>query len=121
MAPYRNYDYGLRGDREAMRGRYGGDFQRRSLGYDERFRPRTNRVTARYNLDYVYGNQGDRYPRNDNFGTGDRMDRIGDPRWYRRPYMTTGGTWTMRGSVDPIGYDFPTYGPNYGGRYPDEL
>lgn len=123
MVPYRNYDYGLRGARETMRGRYDRGYPGRRYysGYDERFRPRYNRVTARYNLDYVYGNQGDRYPRNYNFYTGDRMDRMGDERWYRYPYMTTGGTRTLRGSSYPTGYDYPSYGPNYGGRYPDEL
>ena len=53
--------------------------------------------------------------------TGDRMDRMGDERYYRRPYLTIGGTRTLRGSSFPTGYDYPVYGPDYGGRYPDEL
>ena len=46
---------------------------------------------------------------------------MGDERWYRRPYMTIGGSRTLRGVLLPTGYDYPDYGPNYGGRYPDEL
>ena len=125
MARYdRSYDYGLRGAREAAprpfrggprpRGRY-------DVMYDERSRPRTNRVTARYNTDYVYGARGQRYDRNFNMYTGDRMDRMGDERMYRRHYQTIGGTRTLRGSSSPTGYDYPDYGPSYGGRYPDEL
>jgi len=123
MARYRNYDYGLRGARDTMPGRFGGAPRRWAYdqGYEERRSPRPGRVTARYNLDYVYGAQGDRYPRNYNFYTGDRMDRMGDERWYRRPYITVAGTRTLRGSAYPTGYDYPDYGPNYGGRYPDEL
>jgi hypothetical protein len=125
MAPHRNYDYGLRGARDTTPPRFRGDYRMR--GYDAPYLrepgrpPRPNRVTARYNRDYVYGNEGERFPRNYNFYTGDRMDRMGDERWYRRPYMTTGGSWTLRGSAYPTGYDYPDYGPNYGGRYPDEL
>ncbi len=123
MGPYRSYDYGLRGARDTMPGRFRGDPRVRGYGYGDRDRdsPRPHRVTARYNLDYVYGDEGERHPRNYSFYTGDRMDRMGDERWYRRPYTTTGGSWTMRGSVYPTGYDYPDYGPAYGGRYPDEL
>lgn len=126
----RSYDYGLRGMRETARGRaprvvYGSDY--RGV-YDERAAPRYgNRVTARYNMDYVYGARGDRsaadygYPRNFHMYTGDRMDRMGDERYYRQPYMTTGGTRTLRGSNFPTGYDYPDYGPDYGGRFRNEV
>lgn len=121
--PFRSYDYGLRGFRETAPQRMRGGYETRGLGmgYDERSRPRTNRVTARYNDDYVYGARGQRYDRNYNMYTGDRMQRMGDERMYRHPYLTIGGTRTQRGSSFPTGYDYPDYGPNYGGRYPDEL
>lgn len=123
MAPYRNYDYGMRGMSDTTRGRFPRPPRMRAydFGFDERATTRPNRVTARYNLDYVEGYQGERRPRNYNFYTGDRMDRMGDERWYRRPYMTIGGSRTLRGAAYPTGYDYPDYGPNYGGRYPDEL
>lgn len=132
----RHYDYGLRGARQtggprygaAYEGRYGGAYRgegpRMSNPYDERGIPRVgNRVTARYNADYVYGARGlSGYDhRNYMMYTGDRPDRMGDERYYRRPYMTRAGTRTLRGSSFPTGYDAPDYGPNYGGRYPDEL
>jgi hypothetical protein len=59
-----------------------------------------NRVVARYNLDYVVGDHGPRYPRNPYPFTGDREDRVGDLRYYQRPYYTIGGTRTYRG-YDP--------------------
>lgn len=96
-------------------------------GYDPRMDERAgqrlgNRVTARYNMDYVYGARGARHDhRNYRMYTGDRPDRMGDERLYRRPYMTIGGTRTQRGGGYPVGYDGPDYGPDYGGRYPDEL
>lgn len=122
----RGYDYGLRGLPDAPRPSFRTG-PRQAAGYpdagDRRLgiRP-SSRVTARYNLDYVYGARGSsRYDRNFNMYTGDRPDRMGDERMYRQPYMTTGGTRTYRGSSEPTGYDQPTYGPSYGGRYPDEL
>lgn len=127
----RQYDFGLRGYRDTTRpmmddryrgarpgyGGYGRDF-------DERAAPemrRANRVTARYNMDYVTGHTGSPYDRNYRMYTGDRPGRMGDDRMMRRPYWTTGGSRTLRGSSYPTGYDFPDYGPSYGGRYPDEL
>jgi hypothetical protein len=128
----RQYDYGMRGFRQTTRpigwgrgpydrfGRYDAPYR---MTTDERSYPRgprPNRVTARYNLDYVVG-YPERYDQNYNMYTGDRMDRIGDERYYRRPYLTIGGTRTLRGSSFPTGYDYPDYGPSYGGRFPDEL
>lgn len=122
----RSYDYGLRGFAETAgpHGRVGPRFRRGGYdrAYDERGQPRVgNRVTARYNLDYVYGARGPRYDRNFAMYTGDVPERMGDPRMYRRPYTTHAGTRTLRGSNFPTGYDRPDYGPDYGGRYPDEL
>ena len=123
----RHYDYGLRGARETGGPRYGADYggppPSRFPRYDERGIPRTNRVTARYNADYVYGARGrPGYDhRNYMMYTGDRPDRMGDERYYRQPYMTRAGTRTLRGSSFPTGYDYPDYGPNYGGRYPGEM
>jgi hypothetical protein len=129
MRRYQNdYDFGLRGYPQtarrgwgAFRDRYGEEFRR---PFDERAFPEqrlSNRVSARYNLDYVMGHQRNPYDRQYNMYTGDRPQRIGDARYMRHPYITSVGTWTMRGSTYPTGYDYPDYGPNYGGRYPDEL
>lgn len=94
MAAYdRNYDYGMRG------------YQAYFAARDRINRP-PNRVVARYNLDYVVGERGPRYPRNPYPYTGDRVDRVGDLRYYQRPYLTTGGTRTFRGATEPIGYDY---------------
>ncbi len=112
----RHYDYGMRGYRETMRA-----FGPRAFGHPRYDGDMPRHVTARYNLDYVVGTRGDRYPRNFNMYGGDRMQRNGDMRYYRQPYMTRGGSYTLRGSNFPTGYDYPDYGPNYGGRYPDEF
>jgi hypothetical protein len=122
----RHYDYGLRGYPETVRPRLRRAPMRASGyegGLNERGRHGSlpNRVTARYNADYVRGEQGDPRPRNYSMFTGDRPERIGDERMYRMPYVTRGGTWTGRGAGFARGYDAPDYGPNYGGRYPDEL
>ncbi len=102
----RSYDYGLRGYNQANRFRGRGSAAR---GYDQpdygRGRPLPNRVTARYNMDYVTGNRGERYPTNPNTFTGDREDRVGDLRYFRTPYTTIGGTRTYRGASEPFGYD----------------
>jgi hypothetical protein len=115
----RRYDFGLRGSADTS-GFRGDAPQRLPMGGrgpggggDRRMEPRTPRVTARYNRDYVaydhdfsYGARGEgNYPRNFNMFTGDRPDRIGDPRYYRRPYTTIGGTRTFRGAREPMGYD----------------
>jgi hypothetical protein len=112
------YDYGLRGPDETSQprfrgGRYGADFDRRG-------RAPTPRVTAPYNMDYIRPT-GESHPVNwARFG-GSYGDQIGDERAYRLPYMTRGGTRTSRGSVPPNRYDYRQYGPDYGGRYPDEI
>lgn len=105
----RHYDYGLRGYREATAPRNRGTF--RSTAYDrptgaayDRPYGLTNRVTARYNAEYVFGDRGDRYPRNYTPFGGDREQRIGDLRYYRQPYTTIGGTHTFRGAPMPMGY-----------------
>lgn len=127
MAHYdTGYDYGWRGFREGPPPRFRSSPRTAGAGYDpmsdERSAPRLqNRVTERYNLDYVYGARGPRYDRNYRMYTGDRPDRMGDERLYRRPYNTISGTRTLRGSTEPTGYDGPDYGPDYGGRYPGEM
>jgi hypothetical protein len=111
----RQYDFGLRGYRQTTRpmmdGRYGGSpyDQGYRAGFDERAFPEqrySNRVTARYNLDYVVGNRGERYERA--YGPEDRY-RMGDESAMRRPYYTQGGSRTMRGTSMPIAYDYPDY------------
>ena len=102
----RPYDYGLRGYREIPPTgrtfpRYDWDFTRS----ERRTGQRSNRVTTRYNLDYVAGDRGPEYPRNFNRYGGDREIPVGDIGLYQRPYTTIGGTQTYRGSVRPLGYD----------------
>ena len=107
MPPYdRSYDHGLRGYRETPPPRrtfpgYDRDFDRS----ERRVGQRSNRVTARYNPDYVVGERGPEYPRNFHPYGGDREIPIGDVNMYGRPYTTVGGTRTYRGSVRPLGYD----------------
>ena len=116
------YDFGLRGPRDTTDPRFH-DWS--GEAYFDRpprpmQRPPENRVTARYNMDYVRPT-GERYPRNPNRFAGDDFGRIGGEHDYEWPYITRGGTWTHRGMPRPRGYDYPDYGPRYGGRYPDEL
>lgn len=117
----RSYDYGLRGSPNPHYGRheriYAADYERRA---DPEGR-RANRVTAPYNYDYVFGGRGGGYPRNYNAYTGDHPGRIGDRDSYHRPYLSRGGTRTWRGTTPPQRYDVPSRGPDYGGRYDDEL
>lgn len=115
------YDYGFRGPRDTVPPR----FPRRSrLRYDEfaqlpRNRP-PSRIVARYNIDYVR-EQGDPRPINYNpYGAMWPGQVVGEDE-YIPPYLTRGGTWTSRGAVPPIRYDYRDYGPDFGGRYPDEL
>ncbi|MBA4156783.1 MAG: hypothetical protein H0X65_04835 [Gemmatimonadetes bacterium] len=129
----RHYDYGLRGYAETSPEQLRETF--RAPRYDQdglffnaqdrRNEPRSSRVTARYNNDYVYGARGEvhdpryyGYPRNFNMFTGDRPDRIGDGRYFRQPYTTIGGTRTNRGSSIPMGYDrdFDDYDRQYSQR-----
>jgi hypothetical protein len=107
----RRYDYGLRGYDGRMEGRswrneHGAGERPHNPPRERRSEPRTPRVTARYNRDYVFGGRGEEgYPRNYNLFGGDRPDRIGDPRYMRQPYTTIAGTRTYRGSHEPMGYD----------------
>jgi hypothetical protein len=103
----RRYDFGLRGSADTS-GFRGDAPQRLPMGGrgpggggDRRMEPRTPRVTARYNRDYVYGGRGeDNYPLNfDPYG-GNSQGRIGGDDMYRRPYTTIAGTRTFRGSPD---------------------
>jgi hypothetical protein len=122
----RQYDFGLRGYRQTTRpmmderyGRHSYDFGYRP-GFDERAFPQerlANRVTARYNRDYVVGNRGDRYERNEHMYGADHPARMGDDSYMRRPYYTQGGTRTMRGIPIPFSYDYP----DFRGRYPEGI
>jgi hypothetical protein len=124
----RSYDFGMRGYRQTTRplgmgrGRrfsYDRPYDLSYTGGERGYLPLPNRVTARYNRDYVDGQRG--YDRPYGFQGGDRPDRMGDETFYRRPYSTIGGTRTMRGADGPRGFIPGRFGPGYGGRYPDEL
>ena len=110
----RGYDYGLRGFRQTaprqppVRTREVGGHP----GYD-RFRdfpvaghpsPMPNRVTARYNMDYVREQHPGERPVNYVPYGGDRVGRVGDMREYQAPYGTIGGTRTWRGAR-PMGWE----------------
>ncbi|HEU0014145.1 MAG TPA: hypothetical protein VFQ45_10700 [Longimicrobium sp.] len=152
---YRHYDYGLRGYRETAprprpvgthydAGYHGGDggydrgyqggagydrgYGSGGRGYDRGYHGRPempNRVTLRYNRDYVRPGP-DRYPVNYNPYGGDREQRVGDMTAYWRPYATSGGSRTWRGGGQPVGWereadhrrydrDFRGYGRDYYG------
>jgi hypothetical protein len=115
--PMRGYDYGLRGFYETapqrppvrtrvayddgMRGGGGGG------GYDRGYYGRpafSNRVTQRYNREYVHPTPA-RYQTNYNAFGGDQEGRIVDVTGYWRPYNTIGGSRTMRGGGMPIGWE----------------
>ena len=137
MARYdRSYDFGMRGFRQttrplgpgrgrrfaydrSYRGPYDRSYDLSYPGGDRGYPPLPNRVTARYNRDYVDGRGGGERPYG--FWGGDRPDRMGDETFYRRPYSTIGGTRTLRGAPGPRGFIPGRFGPSYGGRYPDEL
>ncbi|HET7461277.1 MAG TPA: hypothetical protein VFJ82_08505 [Longimicrobium sp.] len=119
------YDGGFRGFRAADRDdiAYGSDYdaaRRQGLGY--RLGPPPNRVTARYNLDYVREQHPGERPVNYAPYGGDRIDRVGDLRAYHGPYQTVGGTRTWRGewpmgwehSQSRYGMDYPNYRNDYG-------
>lgn len=96
------YDFGLRGPRDTTDPRFH-DWSGEAYFDGPPGRPRrppSNRVTARYNVDYVRPT-GDRYPRNPNRYAGDRFDRVSEGSEYQRPYITRGGTWTSRGMPRP--------------------
>ena len=117
----RGYDNGYRasqgGVRPGGRGGYDGGYRpdagyraSRPARYDERQGMRggsswlPNRVTARYNLDYVHP-QGERRPLNYTSFGGDVEGRVGDMTEYARPYATRGGTYTWRGGSRPVGWE----------------
>ena len=122
----RSYDFGMRGYPQTTR-----PLVRRRMrrpAYDRYFDysysamdaevPLPNRVTRRYNEEYL----DDRRNRQRAYGFGgDRMDRMVDEGYYRRPYSTIGGTRTLRGTRSPERFDPGRFGPSYGGRFPDEL
>ena len=91
-------DYGVRGPfRAAERSdiAYGSDYD--AMRRYGPMGPPPNRVTARYNLDYVREQHPGEYPVNYAPYGGDRIGRVGDMREYQAPYQTIGGTRTWRG------------------------
>lgn len=122
----RHYDFGMRGysqttrplgRRPMRRPRYDRFFDMPYSAGDGEI-PLPNRVTQRYNREYV----DDRYDQRFAYGFGgDRFDRTGDDGMYRRPYSTIGGTRTLRGARSPQRFSPGRFGPSYGGRFPDEL
>jgi hypothetical protein len=124
----RSYDFGMRGYPQTTRPlgrrppgriRYDRYFEAPFAAMDGGDVPLSNRVTARYNRDYVDGYRG--YDRGYGFPGGDRVDRTVDESYYRRPYNTIGGSRTMRGARGAQRSAPGQYGPSYGGRFPDEL
>jgi hypothetical protein len=118
------YDAGLRDAlprRAAMRAAsgYGGEYrEHRARGYGGDYgygAEPFNRVTARYNRDYVWDRRPSDHPVNYAPYGGDRIGRIGDPREYHAPYQTTGGTRTWRGEW-PMGWERER--ARYGGDFP---
>ena len=107
----RGYDFGLRGyrdtapERPPVRVRH---LDRPSLGgYDRTFQGRPalpNRVTQRYNREYVYPEPNRLATNYTPFG-GDARGRIVDATGYWRPYTTQGGSRTMRGGGPPMGWE----------------
>ena len=141
------YDYGLRGYRETARRRPGRLWHLEPSGEDPRDGrggygppgPREyrgegggwwpgNRVTARYNMDYVRPDR-DRYPMNYQPYGGDTPWRMDDYRGYERPYLTRGGSRTYRGGRR-VGWEHPDHAApfhwvpwsrsRYGGDYEGE-
>jgi len=87
------------------RGGYGTDYGGRGgYGADYGYGGYPNRVTARYNLDYVREQHPGERPVNYAPYGGDRIGRVGDMREYHAPYQTTGGTRTWRGGW-PMGWE----------------
>ena len=115
--PQRGYDYGLRGYRQTapqqrpvgMRTyRYGGGYDRGWFGQGSL----PNRVTQRYNREYVHPEPNRLETNYAPFG-GDVDGRVVDSTGYWRPYATMGGSRTWRGGNLPMGWE---RGPGYG-RY----
>ena len=134
MARYdRFYDYGLRGFRETTEFRRPAPRRPFRYDYDAGFRhhpdanPFPNRVTARYNEDYTYGDHDPRYER-DRYPVHPADDpRIIEAGNVEMRYRTIGGTQTGRGrarSTAPaydrdyrFGRDFERYDRGYRRRY----
>jgi hypothetical protein len=117
------YDYGLRGARETFEPRFrrrGRNWRDADFDAGGRQVGGAYRVTAPYNLDYVR-DVGDRRPIDDARHQGTWRERLDADRAYRHSYITRGGTRTSRGVPPPTAYDYRDYGPDFGGRYPDEL
>lgn len=131
----RGYDFGLRGYEETaprqlpIRMRtYDRDLRARG-GYDEGFDGRpwfSNRVTQSYNREYVHPKPERNETNYVSYG-GDVEGRIVDASGYWRPYHTTLGSRTMRGSGMPVGWEreeamrrydneFRRYGRDFRGR-----
>ena len=106
----RGYDYGLRGfqetapERGPVRLRH---VSRQGGGYDQGYygRPQLpNRVTQRYNMEYVRPGPNRLETNYMPFG-GDFEQRVVDSTGYWRPYSTQGGSRTMRGGGLPMGWE----------------
>lgn len=107
----RGYDFGLRGfrdtapERTPVRMRYVGGPG--GGGYDRGYHGRPaypNHVTQRYNREYVHPEPNQLRTNYTPFG-GDFEDRIVDSTGYWRPYVTRGGSHTMRGGGLPVGWE----------------
>ena len=107
----RGYDYGLRGFRDTAQERppvrvrhigpqLGGGYDR---GYQGR-PPMPNRVTQRYNREYVRPEPNRLETNYAPFG-GDYPERIVDSTGYWNAYSTQGGSHTMRGGGLPMGWE----------------
>jgi hypothetical protein len=113
-------DYGPRGPfraEERSDSAYGSDYDAMRRDFARgRMGPPPNRVTARYNLDYVREQHPGEHPVNYMPYGGDRIGRVNDVRAYRAPYQTLGGTRTWRGEW-PM--DWERHQIRYDSDYPD--
>ncbi len=87
--------------RQGVRG-YGSDYDR---PFRAGWQPQVNRVTARYNMDYVREQHPGEYPVNPHPYGGDLEWRVGDFTQYQRPYQTMAGSRTYRGGGRPVGWE----------------
>ncbi|HEX8391466.1 MAG TPA: hypothetical protein VF665_03830 [Longimicrobium sp.] len=97
----------------------GGGMSGMAGSYDAPYRGHptyNNRVTQRYNRDYV-NPQPNQFRENYNAFGGDFDQRIVDTTGYWRPYNTIGGSSTMRGGGMPMGWEREA---SYG-RYDEEF
>ncbi len=105
---YARYDYGLRGYGQTAPRR--GPVPLRTFGrggYDRGYYGRpgmSNRVTQRYNMEYV-NPQPNRLETNYAPFGGDVEDRIVDSTGYWNAYNTIGGSRTWRGGALPMGWE----------------